>query len=44
MFDQNATPLEFTLSLLSGFRLSRLVWLAAHFRLADVIGDRPATA
>jgi hypothetical protein len=35
---------EFYTTVVNSFRLSRAVWLAAHFRLADIIGAGPASA
>jgi len=35
---------EFYTRVVNSFRLSRAVWLAAHFRLADIIGPGPASA
>ena len=34
---------DFALRTLGGFRLSRAVWLAARLRLADLVGDAPAS-
>jgi hypothetical protein len=42
--DAGGHPQAFTLRIVEGFRLSRAVWLAAHLRLADVIGDRSLPA
>jgi O-methyltransferase domain/Dimerisation domain len=44
VIDQDSEPQELYMRLASGFRLSRAVWLAARFRLADVIGAGPASA
>jgi hypothetical protein len=38
---QNPAPQDFYTHLVSSFRLSRAVWLAAHFHLADAIGTGP---
>jgi O-methyltransferase domain/Dimerisation domain len=44
VIDQNPQPQDLDVRLASGFRLSRAVWLAARFRLADVIGAGPTSA
>jgi O-methyltransferase domain/Dimerisation domain len=38
------SPQDFRLPLLTGFWLSRAVWLAARLRLADVVGSGPTSA
>jgi hypothetical protein len=40
---RGADPQEFSMRLVTGFWLSRAVWLAARLRLADAVGAGPAT-
>jgi len=44
MFDAAMEPQEFTNRLLGGMRISRLVWIVARYRIADLIGDGTASA
>jgi len=41
--EATATDQEVSMRLVTGFWLSRAVWLAERLRLADVIGDGPAS-
>ena len=43
MHEPSGEASDFALRMLGGFRLSRAVWLAARLRLADLVGDGPAT-
>ena len=44
MLSEKPEAQEFYIRVVNSFRLSRAVWLAAHFRLADIIGSGAASA